>query len=160
MLGALAKPVSLDRLRAVLAGTASRVVAAPLATMPVQSPDELRRAIAAGELVNHYQPKVDLATGALIGVEALVRWQHPQAGLVFPDQFIGTAEDNGLIEALTAAVLGAALRQARVWHDAGLRLQVAVNVSMDNLAALRVSRRHRPTGESGRVSRSTTSCWR
>jgi EAL domain-containing protein (putative c-di-GMP-specific phosphodiesterase class I) len=77
-----------------------------------------------------------LASGALIGVETLVRWQHPQAGLVLPDRFIATAEAHGLIDALTRVVLTAALRQARVWRDAGLDLQVAVNVSMDNLAAL------------------------
>jgi EAL domain-containing protein (putative c-di-GMP-specific phosphodiesterase class I) len=100
------------------------------------APAELERALAAGELVNHYQPKVALATGELVGVEVLVRWQHPTAGLVFPDEFIATTEEHGLIDELTRAVLAAALRQGRLWHDAGLDLQLAVNVSMDNLAAL------------------------
>jgi EAL domain-containing protein (putative c-di-GMP-specific phosphodiesterase class I)/DNA-binding NarL/FixJ family response regulator len=136
MLGALAKPVSLDRLREVLARHGTHVSAAPKAASKVHDPADLQRAIAAGELVNHYQPKVDLATGAVLGVEALVRWQHPLAGLVFPDQFIGMAEEHGLIDALTTAVLGRALRQARAWHDAGLPVKMAVNVSMDNLAAL------------------------
>jgi EAL domain-containing protein (putative c-di-GMP-specific phosphodiesterase class I) len=87
-------------------------------------------------LENHYQPKVALSSGALIGVETLVRWRHPKDGLVFPDQFISTAEEHGIIEQLTRAVLVSALRQARLWNDAGLRLHVSVNVSMDNLAAL------------------------
>jgi EAL domain-containing protein (putative c-di-GMP-specific phosphodiesterase class I)/DNA-binding NarL/FixJ family response regulator len=136
MLGALAKPVSLDRLREVLARHGTHVSAAPKAASKVHDPADLQRAIAAGELVNHYQPKVDLATGAVLGVEALVRWQHPLAGRGFPDQFIGMAEEHGLIDALTTAVLGSALRQARAWHDAGLPVKMAVNVSMDNLAAL------------------------
>ena len=136
MLAALAKPVSPEQLRQVLAANASRRAAVPRAARPLQAPEELRRAIAGGELVNHYQPKVELATGALVGVEALVRWQHPRAGLVFPDQFIAVAEEHGLIDALTHAVLTAALHQARLWKDAGLELQVAVNISMDNLAAL------------------------
>ena len=136
VLGVLPKPVSSEQLRQVLASSASRSANAPRAARHPHAPDDLKRAIAGGELVNYYQPKVELATGALVGVEALVRWQHPQAGLVFPDQFIATAEEHGLIDELTRAVLTAALRQARLWRDAGLELQVAVNVSMDNLVAL------------------------
>ena len=136
MLAVLAKPVSSEQLRQVLASNASRSKAAPRPAGRAPPPDELERAIASGELVNHYQPKVDMATSALIGVETLVRWQHPQAGLVYPDRFIGTAEAHGLIDQLTRAVLTTALHQSRAWRDAGLDLQVAVNVSMDNLAAL------------------------
>jgi EAL domain-containing protein (putative c-di-GMP-specific phosphodiesterase class I) len=69
-------------------------------------------------------------------VEALVRWQHPKDDLVFPDQFITTAEEHGLIDELTRVVLTAALQQARIWQDAGLHLRVAVNVSMDNISSL------------------------
>jgi EAL domain-containing protein (putative c-di-GMP-specific phosphodiesterase class I) len=87
-------------------------------------------------MVNHYQPKVEFATGRLTGVEALVRWQHPVDGLVFPEQFVGVAEEQQLIDSLTRAVLRSALAQARAWQDAGLSLTVAVNVSVDNLAAL------------------------
>ena len=136
ILAALSKPVSTEQLRQVLASNASRSAIAPRASHYSPVPDELKRAIAGGELVNHYQPKVVLATGALVGVEALVRWQHPQAGLVFPDQFIAMAEEHGLIDELTRAVLSAALHQQRRWQDAGLDIQVAVNISMDNLAAL------------------------
>lgn len=135
MLGALPKPVSTEQLRQVLASSTAGT-AAPRASRQQRGPDELKWAIAGGELLNHYQPKVDLTTGELVGVEALVRWQHSQAGLVFPDQFIATAEEHGLIDDLTRAVLAASLHQARQWQDAGLALQVAVNVSMDNLASL------------------------
>ena len=136
ILGALKKPVTREQLNNVLAGFAKRKPDAPRAAAAAFGPAELERAIAADELVLHYQPKVALASGALIGVESLVRWQHPRLGLVYPDRFIGLAEDHGLIDALTLAVLAAALRQSRRWRDAGLELQVAVNVSMDNLAAL------------------------
>jgi EAL domain-containing protein (putative c-di-GMP-specific phosphodiesterase class I)/AmiR/NasT family two-component response regulator len=98
--------------------------------------DEVRAAIANGELVNYYQPAVAVASGELVGVEALVRWRHPTAGVVFPDQFIGIAETHGLIGDLTRAVLTAALVQAKAWRDAGLALRVAVNVSTEDLASL------------------------
>jgi EAL domain-containing protein (putative c-di-GMP-specific phosphodiesterase class I) len=65
-----------------------------------------------------------------------VRWQHPEDGLVYPDQFIGIAEEHGMIDDLTHLVLAAALRQGGAWHAGGLPIQVAVNVSMDNLGAL------------------------
>ncbi len=136
VLGALAKPMSTVQLRLVLESHEAYGTTAPRAADHVYSADEIRCAIEGGELVNHYQPKVDMATGALMGVEALVRWQRPQAGLVFPDQFIGIAEQHGLIDALTHAVLTSALGQARRWHDAGLDLQLAVNVSMENIAML------------------------
>jgi diguanylate cyclase (GGDEF)-like protein/PAS domain S-box-containing protein len=93
----------------------------------------LRRAIADDELTLFYQPKVDCRTGAVAGVEALVRWQHPQQGLVQPDRFIPLAEQTGLIRPLTRWVLNAAVRQARLWHDEGLFLSVAVNLSAHDL---------------------------
>jgi EAL domain-containing protein (putative c-di-GMP-specific phosphodiesterase class I)/ActR/RegA family two-component response regulator len=136
ILGALAKPVTSDQLRRILANNAKRRATASGAVRPTHAVEDLKRAIDGGQLLNHYQPKVELASGALVGAEALVRWNHPTAGLVFPDEFISIAEDHGLIDALTHAVLAAALRQARLWRDAGLEIQMAVNVSMDNLAIL------------------------
>ncbi|WP_240538340.1 EAL domain-containing protein [Rhodoferax sp. PAMC 29310] len=102
----------------------------------VYGADELRAAIANGELVNYYQPKVVVATGEVVGVETLVRWRHPQDGMVFPDQFIGVAEAHGLIDVLTRVVLTGALAQAKVWQDAGWVLRVAVNLSMVSLTSL------------------------
>ena len=93
----------------------------------------LRRALDRGELVLHYQPKADLRSGRIQGVEALVRWQHPEHGLLGPDEFIPVAERTGLIHPLTRWVLDAALDQAALWRHAGLRLTVAVNVSTRNL---------------------------
>jgi diguanylate cyclase (GGDEF)-like protein/PAS domain S-box-containing protein len=93
----------------------------------------LRRAIADGELILHYQPKVDLRSGEVAGVEALVRWQHPHQGLIPPDRFIPLAEQTGLIRPLTRWVLNSALRQTRAWHDDGLMLTVAVNLSAHDL---------------------------
>jgi diguanylate cyclase (GGDEF)-like protein len=94
---------------------------------------ELRRALSNGELLLHYQPKFDLASGAVTGVEALVRWQHAQHGLIFPDNFIPLAEESGLIKPLTQEVQRIALRQCKQWLDAGIPLAVAVNISAINL---------------------------
>ena len=94
---------------------------------------QLRRAIDAGELVVHYQPKAQLASGEVKGAEALVRWRHPQRGLLPPDEFIPLAQHTGLIRPLTFHVLDEALRQASLWQLQGLDLCVAVNVAMRNL---------------------------
>jgi diguanylate cyclase (GGDEF)-like protein len=97
---------------------------------------ELRRAIDERELVLHYQPKADLATGEIPGVEALVRWQHPQQGLLMPADFLGIAEQAGLMRRLTLHVLDLALAQCHRWREAGVHLSVAVNVNTANLLDL------------------------
>ncbi len=94
---------------------------------------ELRRAIEGGDLRLHYQPKIDLETGRVAGVEALVRWQHRQRGFVAPDEFVPLAERTGLIRPLTMHVLTEATSQCRAWRDAGMELSVAVNLSTHNL---------------------------
>lgn len=92
--------------------------------------ENLRRALDRQELALHYQPKINLRTGAIIGAEALLRWNHPNRGLIPPAQFIPVAEDSGLILPIGAWVLGEACRQARAWMDAGLpEMTMAVNVS-------------------------------
>jgi EAL domain-containing protein (putative c-di-GMP-specific phosphodiesterase class I) len=95
---------------------------------------ELRTAIDEGQLMLHYQPKLDLQTGQIEGVEALVRWNHPERGLLYPDTFIPSAERHGLMRTLTTSVLSIALDQARQWRDSGIPTPVAVNVSASNLA--------------------------
>ena len=97
---------------------------------------ELRRSIEEGHLVLHYQPKVDAQTGALLGTEALVRWQHPEHGMIPPDEFIPLAEHTGLITPLTTFVLDTALRQCRTWLRAGHEIPVAVNISTHRLLDL------------------------
>ncbi len=135
VLGHLNKPIQPEVLRALLEHWVEQTPFA--AASPKQyGAAEIGRALLAGELVNYYQPKVDMATGTLDGVETLVRWHHPDDGLVLPDRFIGVAEDHGLIDDLTRVVLTGALEQARRWRDAGLVRRVAVNVSMDNLTRL------------------------
>jgi EAL domain-containing protein (putative c-di-GMP-specific phosphodiesterase class I) len=94
---------------------------------------ELRQALDDRQLVLHYQPTIDVSSGRVKGVEALVRWHHPRRGLVPPDQFIPLAEETGVIGALTYFVLDEALRQCRAWQDAGLDLSMSVNLSMRNL---------------------------
>ena len=94
---------------------------------------EFRRAIERDELVLHYQPKVSMKTARVVGVEALVRWRHPQRGLLAPDEFVPIVERTALMKPLTRWVLSAALRDCRAWRTAGYDLTVAVNVSMRNV---------------------------
>ena len=91
---------------------------------------QLRYALERHELMLHYQPKVNLKTGIITGVEALLRWQHPERGLLLPGQFLTIAEDTGMILPIGQWVLREACRQTRVWLDAGiLAVPVAVNIS-------------------------------
>lgn len=94
---------------------------------------ELRHAIEADELRLYYQPKIDMRNRTVCGVEALVRWIHPQHGMMPPDEFIPLAEHTGLIKPLTDWVLVAALRQSSAWRQDGLALPIAVNLSVRNL---------------------------
>ncbi len=97
---------------------------------------ELRRAMEERELVLWYQPKAVLENGEVRSVEALLRWQHPHQGMLYPDSFIPVAQETGLIRPLTLYVVDEALRQCREWRDEGLDLSVSVNLSMRNLLDL------------------------
>ncbi|MFN8124404.1 MAG: EAL domain-containing protein [Thermoleophilia bacterium] len=111
--------------------------------------EELRRAIAAGELEVHYQPQCT-SDGRLVGAEALVRWRHPERGLLLPRDFLGLAEESDLICELTDAVLAVALRDAARWDATGTGLRVAVNISTRDLRDPRLEDRvHRALAAGG-----------
>jgi len=105
----------------------------PYSSERLQLLAELRAAIRAGELVLHYQPKVAVGSGVVLGVEALVRWEHPTRGLLLPGDFVPLAERTGAIGDLTRWVLDTALAQSRAWRDAGRDLTMAVNLAAPNI---------------------------
>jgi EAL domain-containing protein (putative c-di-GMP-specific phosphodiesterase class I)/FixJ family two-component response regulator len=144
-LGHVQKPVKPDLLEALLdrwkpaqnSGHGTPQGQDKSAAVRTFTADEVRSAIDNKEMLNHYQPKVSLITGHVVGVETLVRWPHALHGMVYPDQFIGVAEAHGLIGALTRFVIAGALRDFKSWQrETGLALHVAVNVSMDDLGSL------------------------
>ena len=90
---------------------------------------ELRHAMEHDDLLLHYQPKIDLRQGKTLGVEALLRWQHPKHGMIPPNDFIPLAEQTGLMKPLTLWVLHKAISQCARWHKAGLAISVSVNIS-------------------------------
>jgi diguanylate cyclase (GGDEF)-like protein len=115
----------------------------------------LRSAIADGEIVLFFQPKAELTTGKIVGVEALARWQHPRLGLIGPSEFVPIAEQTGLIGPLTSHVLEQALRQVRRWSEQGEELSVAVNLSarsfLDAQLAVEIPRLLEATGVDARL---------
>jgi EAL domain-containing protein (putative c-di-GMP-specific phosphodiesterase class I)/ActR/RegA family two-component response regulator len=143
--GIIAKPIELGQLRRVLSAHVlgkdeDSVIGRMLrdgregvanGRDGVRQDDEprLRAAFDAGELRVHYQPQVSLATGTVIGVEALVRWQHPTRGLISPNSFLPLAERIGLIRPLTMFVIASALEEIRGWSRVGQPISVAVNLS-------------------------------
>jgi diguanylate cyclase (GGDEF)-like protein len=101
--------------------------------------NKLRRALERNEFVLHYQPKVDARTGSILGVEALIRWNSPEVGLIPPEKFIPLAEDTGQIVQIGEWVMIEACRQCKAWHDQGLApLQVAVNVASPHFRQERI----------------------
>jgi EAL domain-containing protein (putative c-di-GMP-specific phosphodiesterase class I) len=99
----------------------------------VECVDELSQALAAGHLVAYYQPVIGLQRGQVAGVEALVRWQHPDGGLISPDRFITLAEESGVLREITEFVLDEAAAQHAAWRAIGLDLPISVNLSACSL---------------------------
>jgi len=95
---------------------------------------QLRQAIAQGELVLHYQPKLCMATGEIVGMEALVRWHHPERGLLYPGEFLPLVRHNALMYAMNELVFQLALDDAADWHSRGFRVPVAINLFPPTLA--------------------------
>jgi EAL domain-containing protein (putative c-di-GMP-specific phosphodiesterase class I) len=131
VLGHLRKPVSLSALSAIVQKWQPSRAAEHQES--AYSLEALRAALENGELENYYQPKVAIASANLVGFETLVRWRHPQDGLVAPDRFVPVAEEYGLIAELTRGVLTRAFQQSAAWRQQGQAFGLAVNVSMENL---------------------------
>lgn len=134
--GALEKPITSKALAKVLKrGNTSNPASEPEA-QPVLNSDDLARGLHAGEIVVQFQPKVDIATRKIDGVETLVRWYHRDLGMIGPDRFIPMAECSRLIDELTETVFYQALRHASTWKKLGMTIPVAINVSVHNLQRL------------------------
>jgi len=140
LIASLGKPLPLDTVRELLKKHMSRSLSddsqVANSNFVTISPQELESAIENNELVMHYQPQIAVATGMPTGVEALVRWQHPVHGLIFPNSFIGIAEKNGLIGLLTQWVIKAVVNQEKEWLSKGLTITVSVNISAENITSL------------------------
>jgi EAL domain-containing protein (putative c-di-GMP-specific phosphodiesterase class I) len=134
--GILQKPFGLTELKAALEKVATLATPRSKRPAPKVSAEELDHAISSGHLVLHYQPQLHLHSGQLHGTEALVRWQHPERGLLMPDAFISLAESSGLIAPLTDWVVKEAIRQGAAWQRAGLDIGASVNLSAQSLREL------------------------
>jgi len=136
ILGHLEKPVRPAGLQALLEGWEASAALVPRPPRKVYTGGELQQALRSGHLLNHYQPKIEVATGELLGVECLARWLHPQDGLLQPDRFIALAEQHHLIEELTRVTMVQALGEIRSLEVRGLPLQVSINLSTSTLTSL------------------------
>ncbi len=143
IIGALKKPVSVDSLEIHLERVPDpSSVPTPQKPIPVApqhvgpNEAELREAIANKQLILHYQPKINMQDCSLAGVEALVRWNHPEKGMIPPGLFIPLAEASGLIEELTTQVTEMAMEQCALWLKQGERIKVAFNMSAKTLTDL------------------------
>lgn len=132
VLAGLEKPITSKALSNALSGLHSdlgHAADAGVPALPAISPDLLEAALDQGLISVHYQPKVDIRTGLVRGVEALARWTHPSVGAIAPASFVALAEQYGLIQPLTFSVLTQSLQQVADWNRRGIRLPVAVNLS-------------------------------
>lgn len=136
VVGTLNKPYGVDELSAVLRSAAE--VVGPRSRRPATlvTEEELARAIREGQLLLHYQPQLRLSNCRLEGAEALVRWQHPEQGLLLPDSFIPVAERSGLIEPMTDWVMAEAIRRTAAWRRDGIDIGVSVNLSIKTFGRL------------------------
>ena len=130
ILGTIKKPLTAAAVRHILAqfDHAPPLSSRGQTSAPITASD-LEAGMADDQFLMYFQPKVSLATGALDGVESLARWQHPVHGMISPSVFIGVAEKNGLIGALTERTMALSLQQSEAWAVAGLQTKVSVNLS-------------------------------
>jgi EAL domain-containing protein (putative c-di-GMP-specific phosphodiesterase class I) len=139
IVSSLTKPIHIASLNELLLNlknlkpTEAKQISSATEIIDVES---LREAIHQEQLLLHYQPQINLKSDRLGGIEALVRWQHPELGLIYPNSFIKLAEGNGLMGDLTAAVIRLAIEQGREWHELGVNTKISVNVSAENITSL------------------------
>ena len=140
IIASLSKPVPIGEFRELLENHAKNVENTPISPKKIESSaitvSELQCAIRKGQLILHYQPQYEIATNKLVGVEALVRWQHPEYGLVPPDHFIPLAEESGLIGELTHWAIEQVVYQEKSWQAEGLYTAVSVNISAADITSL------------------------
>lgn len=130
VLAGLQKPLNLLQIASALRSRCEEQHARAVAAEEVEfTPDDLRDAIESNALQPYYQPKLDVRTGVIKGVESLARWILPDQSMIPPDRFISVAEQNGLIHQLTLCIAGQAFAQAAQWNKRGLRLSMAINLS-------------------------------
>lgn len=134
LLGAIEKPVTPDRLRDVIDGYIGPRRGSQPSEVRVFALEEILQGLARDEFEPYFQPKIELASGAILGAEALARWRHPVEGIVAPLRFIPPLEDSGHIDGLTMAMLRMAAIHCRAWHERGLSASVSVNLSLKSLA--------------------------
>ena len=135
-LGTLQKPVEEAALLTALINFTGLEPKANYGPIQELSPEEIRAGLDAGQMETFFQPKVTVADRRVVGAECLVRWRHPERGLIQPAAFISVAEEHGLIDDLTMAVFHKAMGHLKEWTRLGHDLKVSVNVSMDNMDRL------------------------
>ena len=139
IIGHLQKPFRLAQLEEILEKPAEPAIAPIVEQTPKSSTldDELRRAIERDEFILHYQPQIEIETGCVIGLEALVRWQHPERGLIFPDEFIGRMEELGLIDELGWIVTKRGMSEIGLFaNSSGQSPMLSLNASVYSLTDL------------------------
>jgi len=139
VIATLTKPITYTTFQSIIHNYLNKREAINLATTKPEftvTLDELEDAILEHQFVLHYQPQIDLKDHKMVGVEALIRWEHPCYGLVFPNVFITMAEQNGLLGDITAYVVKQSIEQLVKWRENGLSLQMSINISADNVTSL------------------------
>lgn len=136
VLGVLQKPITAEQLESLVRKFKVAKDSLPAKPSILVAKKDLHQGINKNQLTVFYQPKIEISTGNLVGVEALARWNHPERGILGPNTFIPVAEKHGLIDALTVTVFSQAVEQGKQWQDNGLTLKIAINLSTDSLKRL------------------------
>ena len=140
ILASLDKPIPLEKFKNLLKAHFNQIGQSAASTLvhgtSDRNPQELLYALENNQMLLHYQPQIEVKNGKLTGCEALIRWQHPTLGLIYPDQFIPLAEHHGWMGLLTNWVISQAVEQEQIWKDLGYHLPISVNISADNITTL------------------------